>query len=146
MNCLGCHISYYNLDEFEIHKLNCIIYIYKIKFNNSNLNNSILINIIDIVTLLKLHKIKINRSITKCDLLLLIHKEYLLRKKINVLYNKYNQFYIVEYIYNLINNNKKENYTLNDLINIISELYHMNKYQILHILNIYSKSRNIFTI
>lgn len=145
MNCSGCNIYYDNLNDLSNHQLHCITYMYNIKYTKP-INHELVINIIDIFSLLKLNKLKINTIISKEQLLLIISKEYQIRKKIYTLNNSYNQYNIVEYIYNFIYNNKKQYYLLNDLLNLISELYHLDKNNIYNILNIYSNIRQTFIL
>lgn len=137
MKCIGCNQNYTDNTDLKNHQLSCINYIYKNNYNK-NINNNLLICITDIISILNLYKIKSNEIITKDELLPLIKKEYNIRKNCKIIYDKYNQYYIIEYIYNLLLQNNKENYTYNDLINIISELYHTSKFDIYNIIKCYN--------
>jgi hypothetical protein len=145
MNCSGCNIYYDNFDDLSNHQLYCITYIYNNK-NTKPINHELLINIIDIISLLKLNKLKINTIIPKEQLLLNITRENQIRKKIHTLNNAYDQYNIVKYIYNFIDNNNKQYYLLNDLLNLISELYHLDKNNVYNILIIYSNIRQKFIL
>jgi hypothetical protein len=142
MNCLGCNSEYINLNELNNHTLNCISYIYKTKYNK-DINHNI-INIINIFSLFHLHKYKLENNISKYDLLFRLKKEYIIRQQIFTYYN--NNVYIIEYIYNIIYNNNNELFSINDLIIIISNIFHINKYDIVILLNIYTELRNNIVI
>lgn len=143
MNCLGCNSEYINLNELNNHTLNCISYIYKTKYNK-DINHNIIINIINIFSLFHLHKYKLENNISKYDLLFRLKKEYIIRQQIFTYYN--NNVYIIEYIYNIIYNNNNELFSINDLIIIISNIFHINKYDIVILLNIYTELRNNIVI
>jgi hypothetical protein len=143
MNCLGCNSEYINLNELNNHTLNCISYIYKTKYNK-DINHNIIINIINIFSLFHLHKYKLENNISKYDLLFRLKKEYIIRQQIFTYYN--NNVYIIEYIYNIIYNNNNELFSINDLIIIISNIFYINKYDIVILLNIYTELRNNIVI
>jgi hypothetical protein len=143
MNCLGCNSEYINLNELNNHNINCISYIYKTKYNK-DINHNIIINIINIFSLFHLHKYKLENNISKYDLLFRLKKEYIIRQQIFNYYN--NNVYIIEYIYNIIYNNNNELFSINDLIIIISNIFHINKYDIVILLNIYTELRNNIVI
>jgi hypothetical protein len=145
MLCFGCNKLYQSNFDLYNHQLICINYIYKTKYNK-NINTNLINCIIDIIYVLNLYKIKTNGIISKDELLILIKVEYKKRKNIINFHDKYNQFYIIEYIYNLLIQNNKENYTFNDLINIISELYHTNKFDIHNIINCFKECQKYILV
>lgn len=137
MNCQGCN-NIINSDELINHQSTCVLYLYKIKYNN-NINNNLLINIIDLISIFKLYKIK---SIAKNDLIIKLKYEYNIRKSLNILDDS--SYIIIEYIYNNIYNNIQQKYTMYNLIEIISDIYNIQTNYIFDILQIYIQARNAF--
>jgi len=130
--CLGCTKYFKCIKSLEFHNKICIYYIYKKNNINKIIDNNLLNNITKIVNLFNLHSLEYNSIIDKKKLLRDINIFYLLNNK--------DQYYI--YIYNMIHNIDNLSFTCIDLINIISNLYHIPNDDIINIINCSKESYN----
>lgn len=139
MNCSGCNKDFTNKSKFDYHKKICIYYIYKSTYN-TNHSNEIIKNILEMINLFNLHKINTSFIYTKDKLIRRIINEYKILNSFIILDNVNNnndEKIKIQYIYNYINYQDKENYKYDDILDIITNIYIIPKNDIIDIINSY---------
>lgn len=139
MNCSGCNKDFTNKSKFDYHKKICIYYIYKSRYN-TNHSNEIIKNILEMINLFNLHKINTAFIYTKDKLIRRIINEYKILNSFIILDNVNNnndEKIKIQYIYNYINYQDKENYKYDDILDIITNIYIIPKNDIIDIINSY---------
>jgi hypothetical protein len=135
LECIACYKHFKSLKSLEFHYKICIYNIYK-KYNYRPINNNIINDIAKLINIFNLTKLNFDSIVNKNKIL----------HEINVLYiiNNANELYI--YIYNYIYNNASVTLTYIDLINIISNIYHIPNIDILNIIKCCKESYNNISV
>lgn len=121
--CSGCNKLFKSNKSLKFHNNMCFYY----RFNYNNIDKDTLKNIIKISNIFKLHKLEINTILYKYFILEQIKLQYLLHNKDNNYLNIYNLF---------INNNNNE-YSYQEIINIISNIFNISNNELLNIIKSY---------
>lgn len=145
--CLGCNKQFTNNIEYNNHIIICIFYIYNKLYNKSYSNNmnNIISDILEIINIFELDIEDSNYIYYKKNILLTLENEYILCNSFRIINNISNENTIIEYIYYLIKTSEKNAYTYKEIINFISELYHISDNEIINIINSYKISYSNFT-